>query len=189
MPPGTEFAYTNSNYLLLGLLIEKVTTTTYADALRRDLLHQPNRWRIAIQDREAPTAPISAPAPDAETLPGDPYLPTRALASAAGAAGGIAADAESVARWGYDLYGARLLPPDAVHHMTTAGSDGYGLGTEVAPLSNLPWTGIGHTGGIPGYSTALIVVPEHQTTVCVLLPHQSDAHYIARMLLMALLPE
>ena len=42
MPPGTEFAYTNSNYLLLGLLIEKVTTTTYADALRRDLLQQPN---------------------------------------------------------------------------------------------------------------------------------------------------
>ena len=189
MPPGTEFAYTNSNYLLLGLLIEKVTNTTYADALRHDLLQQPNLRRVAIQDSEAPTAPLGAPAPDITTLPTDPYLPSRALASAAGAAGGIAADAESVAQWGYELYGGRLLPPHAVHEMIKPGPEGYGLGTAVESLSNLPWTGIGHTGGIPGYSTGLIVVPEHQTAVAVLLPHHSDAHYIARMLLMVLLTE
>ncbi|MCA1708753.1 MAG: beta-lactamase family protein [Actinobacteria bacterium] len=73
--------------------------------------------------------------------------------------------------------------------MTTPGPEGHGLGTAIESLSNLPWTSIGHTGGIPGYSTALIVVPEHQTAVCVLLPHHSDAHYIARMLLMVLLTE
>lgn len=90
-----------------------------------------------------------------------------------------------MAQWGYELYGGRL--PDAVREMTKPGAEGYGLGTAVEPLSNLPWTGIGHTGGIPGYSTALIVVPERQTAVCVLIPHTSDAHYIARRLLMILL--
>jgi CubicO group peptidase (beta-lactamase class C family) len=184
--PGTGFTYTNSNYLLLGLLIEKVTNTTYAAALHRDLLHGTTVWRVAVQDNEAPTPPLGAPSKDAGALPSDPYLPTRAWASSTTAAGGIAADAASVARWGYDLYGGRLLPPYAVREMTTAGPGGYGLGTEVAPLPNLG-TDEGHIGVTAGYTSALIVVPERQTAVSVLIPHDSDAHRIASMLVTALL--
>lgn len=183
---GTGFAYTNSNYLLLGLLIEKVTHTTYAAALRRDLLRGTHMWRIAVQDSEAATPPLGAPSKDSEALPGDPYLPTRAWASSTTAAGGIAADAASVARWGYELYGGRLLPPDAVREMTTVGPGGYGLGTEIEPLPNVG-TDEGHTGIIPGYTSALIVVPERQTAVSVLIPHNSDARRIARMLVTAVL--
>jgi D-alanyl-D-alanine carboxypeptidase len=184
--PGAGFAYINSNYLLLGLLIEKITNITYAAALRRDLLQGTNGWRIAVQDREVPTPPIGAPSEESEALPGDPYLPTRAWASSTTAAGGIAADAAAVARWGYELYGGRLLPPDAVREMTTVGPGGYGLGTEIEPLPKFG-TDEGHTGLIPGYTSDLLVVPERQTAVCVLIPHNSDARAIARMLVTAVL--
>jgi hypothetical protein len=43
---------------------------------------------------------------------------------AAGAAGGMAADAPTLARWGYQLYGARLLPAETVHQMMTQESPG-----------------------------------------------------------------
>lgn len=184
--PGTGFAYTNSNYLLLGLLIEKVTNTTYAAALHRDLLRGTNVWRVAVQDNEAPTPPLGAPGKEAGALPSDPYLPTRAWASSTTAAGGIAADAASVARWGYELYGGRLLPPYAVREMTIAGPTGYGLGTEVTRLPDLG-TDEGHLGRTAGYTSALIVVPERQTAVSVLIPHVSDAGYIARRLVAAVL--
>jgi D-alanyl-D-alanine carboxypeptidase len=184
--PGTGYAYINSNFLLLGLLIERVTNMTYTAALHRDVLQATNGWRVAVQDSEVPTPPLGAPGKDAEALAGDPYLPTRAWASSTTAAGGIAADAASVARWGYELYGGRLLPPDVVREMTKAGPGSYGLGTEIEPLPKFG-TDEGHTGLIPGYSSDLLVVPERQTAVCVLIPHNSDARAIARMLVTAVL--
>jgi hypothetical protein len=70
--------------------------------------------------------------------------------------------------------------------MTTVGPSGYGLGTEVTPLPNL---GIdeGHLGRTAGYTSALIVVPERQTAVSVLIPYDSDARHIARTLVAAVL--
>ena len=62
--------------------------------------------------------------------PAGPYLPSRAIASAIGAAGGIAADASSIARWGYLLYGGYVIDSELVEQMTS-GQDGYGLGTEL----------------------------------------------------------
>ena len=55
--PGPEAQnYSNSNYLLLGMLIENVTGLDYADAVHRDVLAGGDS-RFAIQDAEAPTPP------------------------------------------------------------------------------------------------------------------------------------
>ena len=59
------------------------------------------------------------------------HLPSRSLASLAWSAGGIAGDAAAVARWGYLLYGGRVLSPELVATMHPL-DDGtaYGFGTE-----------------------------------------------------------
>ena len=101
--PGAAFAYDNTNYILLGLIIEKVTGRGLVEGLQRDLWSPAHLRRLAYQD---------------------------AHVTVLGGAGAVAGDAESVARWGYELYGSRLLPAGSVAQMTDfSDGDGYGLGT------------------------------------------------------------
>ena len=171
-PPGPPvMSYSSSNYLLLGLLIEKVTGLSYPAAVRRDLLPGLGD-RIAVQDAETPAAPVAAPyLTGTTTVPDGVFLPNRAHASVAGAAGGIAADAATVARWGYRLYGGQILDTAATVDLTTPVAPGYGLGTEILEQRWGPTGGvIGHHGGVPGYATVLLVNPERQLAIAVLVP-------------------
>jgi CubicO group peptidase (beta-lactamase class C family) len=171
-PPGPPvMSYSNSNYLLLGLLIERVTGLTYAGAVRRDLLPGLGE-RITVQDAEPPVPPVAAPnLAGTTTGPDGRFLPNRAWASVAGAAGGITADAATLARWGYRLYGGQILPAAATVDLSTPVAPGYGLGTEILEQRWAPNGGvIGHHGGLPGYATVLLVNPRRQLAIAVLVP-------------------
>ena len=130
-PAGGPFVYSNTNYTLLGQLIEKVTGTGYAAALHRDLLDGRGLAGIAVQDVDRPHPPRVLPAPG-DSGSGQ-YVANRSVASWFWAAGGIAGDAASIARWGYLLYGGRILPPElvATMHPLDDGT-GYGFGTMAA---------------------------------------------------------
>jgi D-alanyl-D-alanine carboxypeptidase len=171
-PGSPVMTYSNSNYLLLGLLIEKVTGLRFNEAVRRDLFTGIGT-RMVVQDAEPPVPPLAAPGRSPEGLPDavpdGTFLPDRALASAAGAAGGIAADAATLAGWGYRLYGGQVLPPVRTVELATEVAPAYGLGTEILEQSWGPRGGVvGHHGGINGYSTVLTVTPAEQLSVAVL---------------------
>jgi CubicO group peptidase (beta-lactamase class C family) len=94
----------------------------------------------------------------------------------AGAPDGTAVDAMAVARWGYDLYGARILPPDDIVVMTTpAGPDQiaegyrYGLGTMLFSQTLGMGDAFGHTGHAPGAQSILAVVPGRHIAVAILI--------------------
>jgi D-alanyl-D-alanine carboxypeptidase len=190
--PGAALVYADTSYLLLGLLIEKVTGMTVAQAERADLFIPAGLKRVAAQDAERPTPPLAAPARAVNAADG--YVPSRLLAHwGADSAEGIAADAATVARWGYQLYGARLLPDESVQAMTTQPSDasirpsiGYGLGTMVFLGLSTDVT-VGHSGGDPGYTTFLAVSPARHLAVALLIPQENRETYtIMRNLLEAL---
>ena len=171
-PPGPPvMSYSNSNYLLLGLLIERVTGLSYPAAVRRDLLPGLGE-RINVQDAETPAGPVAAPnLAGTTTGPDGQFLPNRSWASVAGAAGGITADAATLARWGYRLYGGQILPAAPTVDLTTPVAPGYGLGTEILEQRWAPTGGvIGHHGGLPGYATVLLVNPQRQLAIAVLVP-------------------
>ena len=188
--PGGIPVYANTNYLLLGLLIEKVTGTTVAQVERADLFTPAGLSRVAAQDAERPTPPLAAP-PGSLKLAPDGYLPSQTMAaSGEDSYAGIAADAQTVAMWGYQLYGARLLPLESVRAMMTQPSKGtiatgigYGLGTMVfTKLSTEPT--YGHGGLDPGYTTLLAVVPARHLAAAVLIPENGrDTNSIMRDLL------
>ncbi len=163
--PNVVFDYSNTNYLLLGQLVEQVT----GRVLRRCLGSWPDRsvqleTRIVVQDPKRPRMPVAR-----ADVPGrTPFLPNRALATAAGAAGGMAADAESVARWGYLLYGGLLLGPASLRAMLPTSTGGYGLGTGSTRLTYHALRAVGHQGELPGYSTALGVQRDNALSVAVL---------------------
>jgi D-alanyl-D-alanine carboxypeptidase len=182
--PG-GYQYTNTNFLFLGQLIERVTGLTYAAALRRDVLAG-NQERIALQDAEAPTPPLGGPDQSTGAHPDRHYVPNRALASSGGAIGGIATDARALARWGYTLYGGLLLPAEQIREMTTPLTPGYGLGTVILHSVARGDT-VGHDGRIFGYTAQLVVIPTRQLAVAVLIPGEQNPALFADQLADAVL--
>ncbi|WP_129337081.1 serine hydrolase domain-containing protein [Cellulomonas endophytica] len=170
---GGATDYNNLNFWVLGLLVEEVAQEPLAAVLRSDLLDAADLERVWFQTAERPVPPVAVAAgePDLPPVDGDgPYLPSRAVASAAAAAGGMAADAPSLALWGHLLYGGHVVDAALVEQMTAAEGpeDWYGLGTEVGRDEGQPV--VGHGGDI-GVSHALLRVwPASGTAVAVLVP-------------------
>ena len=179
--PGRTFSYVNANYILLGLVIEKVTGLSVAAAFTRDLWQPLGLTRVAFQDEQTLTPPLARPGADEELpngTPDQPYLPSRSIASVFGAAGGAAADAEDIARWGYALYGGRLLEPHSVAQMTDFDDgDGYGLGAMDFSSGRFGYAtleAVGHLGVLPGYRTLLAGFPASALSVAILTPSTVD---------------
>jgi D-alanyl-D-alanine carboxypeptidase len=179
--PGPPFHYSNSDYVLLGLLIEAITGQPYETAAFHGVLDGTGA-RLVLQDAQLPIPPLAAPDHTDGGTPDGHFLPNRSIASSAGASGGAAADAATLAAWGYRLYGGRVLPPDLTAELSDPVTPGYGLGTlhldsapvrpATGPAQDPQLTGlgaIGHDGGIPGYSSTLIVIPHRSMSIAVLI--------------------
>ena len=183
--PDTKFAYSNANYLLLGLLIEKLRGTSLAEALHAGLFDANGLARIAVQDSDLPSAPAAAPGPDTLNLPPTEYMPARAIASGGAASYGLAADAPTTARAVYLLYGGHLVSPDSVREMTPVfAADEYGLGTARFVVGGA--SGVGHRGMTNGYQSFAAFVPDRSMSVAVLVPYAVDPKPVADALARAL---
>jgi D-alanyl-D-alanine carboxypeptidase len=162
--PNVIFDYSNTNYLLLGQLVEQLTGHSFSEAVHTDLVVPAGLARVAVQDAERPTNPLGRASKSSS-----PYLPNRAIASGTWSAGGMAADAGSLARWGYLLYEAQILRPATVQEMLPSlGSSGYGLGTFGDHLSYHGLPLAGHFGDLPGVSSELMVQREAGLSIAVL---------------------
>ena len=168
VPPGEFFAYSNPNYLLLGLMIEKVTGRPLAEVLRHDLAAPAGLQHAAFQDGEKPQPPVAG---DADPLCGtepDAYVPCRAVASRSAASAGLAADAPTIARWGYELYGGRVIGPGLAAEMT-AGDGEYGLGTMLFTQQFGIGDAVGHTGDMPDHTSMLLVIGSKRLSIAMIL--------------------
>ena len=174
---GADWGYSNSNYVVLALLVEEVTGLRVAAAMEDELLGPAGLDKIVFQPDAAPAGPLAVGQSDfdgdgrVEPIAGGGLLPTRALATAAGGAGGMASDAPSLARWGELLYGGDILSDESMAAMTDfrpSGSVGYGLGT-IRLVYTEGHVGVGHNGSIPGFSSALVHLPDAGVTVAVLI--------------------
>lgn len=156
--PGDGWQYSNTNYLLAGMLIEKVTGHTYGEEIRRRVITP-----LGLRATSVPgdTWAIPGPHPRGYVRPGaDAELMdvTAINPSVAGASGEMISSARDLNRFLDALVGGKLLRPAQLKEMmttrATGGSDGreYGLGLERRPL---PCGGVywGHGGDIFGYET------------------------------------
>ena len=84
----------------------------------------------------------------------------------------MAADAPTIARWGYLLYGGHVIDSTLVEQMTQSqaagGDDWYGLGTERVMHDGEPL--VGHTGSIRTYHGVLRVALDTNAAIAVLVP-------------------
>ncbi len=172
---GGPGKYNGINYYVLGMVIEEVTGEPLATVLRRDLLGPAGLDRVWMQVAEQPQPPLTVAVDRTDAKVVDPasgYLPSLASASTGVGGAGMAADAPSLARWGYLLCGGRIIDGDLVATMTTQVTDtdqgGYGFGTMVGDLDGVKI--VGHGGDYIQYSSILLVWPSTRTAVTVLAP-------------------
>lgn len=154
--PGTGWDYSNTNYLLAGLLIEQVTGQPSGAEIERRIL-QPLGLRDTFVPGDLSTIPGSHPRGYAK--PGDALVDlTEFNPSIAGNSGQMISSTTDMERFLTALLDGRLLRPAELRAMMTtrpigdAGGNAYGLGLTSSPL---PCGGDywGHDGDIFGFST------------------------------------
>jgi D-alanyl-D-alanine carboxypeptidase len=188
-PPGKGWHYSNTNYLYLGLIAERVTGVPLAIALRETFfvpLGFEATWYQAVEKPRGPLAHgyrfagprLSTPPID---LSGEsPVAPFRSVVTAAGGAGSIAATSADAALWARLLFTGEVLGPA----MTAQMLDGvaftaaykpripYGLGVQAFPIGGR--LAVGHSGRLLGFRSSVRHLPAESVTIAV-LTNQSRA--------------
>lgn len=148
--PGESWAYANTNYYLLGMLVERLTGAPLADALAERFLVP-----LGLEGTRILTG-----------VEGDPLEP--AWTSIFWASGAMAATGPDLARWGDALFADGLLDAATRVEMLDVTNDhDYGLGVQRLEVGETE--GIGHTGLLNTYTTLLFHVPEQRATVALLV--------------------
>jgi D-alanyl-D-alanine carboxypeptidase len=154
-PPGTKNVYSNTNYIVLGMVIEKVTGHPYRAEIQRRILKP-----LGLRHTWLPGAFPYLTGPHAHGYlrverTGQTVDITTFNPSMAGAAGEIISTTTDLNRFFSALLGGRLLAPARLRQMEA----GYGLGLEAAQLPC--GTAYGHGGGTPGYFTVSFTSADH----------------------------
>lgn len=155
--PGTDWSYSNTGYILAGMIAEKATGVSLPELLRTKIFDP-----LGLQDTYLPTEPgLAGPHSHGYLLPGqDLPLPkdkpldvTRFSPSWAWAAGGIISDSGDIQHFYAELLGGNVLSPESLEEMKSTVDAGYGLDYGLGLLSaptpcGRAW---GHDGSFPGF--------------------------------------
>ena len=187
-PPGDGTSYySNTNYVLLGLIIEKASGMTLADAIRTRVLEP-----LGANRTFSPGAPGRSELVTAYYSEGGELIDLSAFdPSAIWAAGDLASTAKDAAKLMRGILAGDLLSPESRALMTedfrpTAGKEiEYGYGTFRAPQ----WTPapIGHSGEGPGGDAIAMRWPDDGTVIVVMTNLENGAHIDALFQIAAVL--
>jgi len=176
--PGSRFRYSNSGYVLLGYIIEKVSGMTYPDFMDKVLLQkaglkhtgynrQDSVWQNRVKGYRRPRAGMI----NAEYISMDiPY-----------AAGSLLSTTGDLYQWERELMSGKVISPASVQAMTTPNLGKYGYGLYIDTLQNRRH--ISHSGGIPGFATHIDVFPADDMQVIVLSNNSSNPSAVAEALI------
>jgi D-alanyl-D-alanine carboxypeptidase len=171
---GSGYDYSNTNYLILGEMIEGVTGRPWHAEVRDRVLDPLGMTSSYLAGVEEPTGRLIPGYFDLDNDGVTELVPSswRALETSEGAAGALVSTAPDLMRFIEAFTAGELVPPDSVRQMTSAGSfaarhSGYGLGVELLrpDLENWVW---GHGGLVPGYRAVMWHVPASRMSVIVL---------------------
>lgn len=162
--PGSKFEYSNSNFEVLGMVIEKVSGEPYGKLLRERLLDP-----LGMTDTGLDTDELVLPkrAEGYRRGGGGKLVVARSESmSIPWAAGSMYSTTGDLLKWERGLFGGKVVNEDSLKRMTTPGLGEYGLGVFVRTKNGV--REISHGGGIEGFNTSLAYVPERRLAVIVL---------------------
>ena len=166
--PGSQFRYTNTNYIALTLLIEKVTHRPLAEQITQRIIeplglshtYYPNPGEEDIRNTHPHGYHRNTPTDDWQDI-------THMDPSWASGAGAMISTPSELTTFIQATFDGTLLSPDSITEMQKTvdtdhpelGMNGYGLGIFSLPLScgGEAW---GHTGGLFGYTSQSMIGPD-----------------------------
>ncbi|AIQ68028.1 serine hydrolase domain-containing protein [Paenibacillus graminis] len=151
--PVTGWAYSNTNYTIMGLIIQKATGETYAEQIKKRIIEP-----LQLKETFLPGNSMDIPKKNARGYldTGNKLVDVTVLnPSFANSGGEMISTGEDLTTFFRALLGGKLLTPEMKKEMLTSTSDSpfgkYGLGIHQTKLPDgtIVW---GHGGGIPGFT-------------------------------------
>jgi CubicO group peptidase (beta-lactamase class C family) len=154
--PGSKFAYTNENYFLLGLLIEKLTGKTYQENLAKRITS-----KIGLKDTYAASGPVDATKNETFSyhMGRDWVQQDEIHWSLFFGAGSIISTPNDLVKFIAALFEGRVISKQSLALMM-AMKDDYGLGIGVEKFGGQTY--YGHTGGAQSFGAVLFYLPEQK---------------------------
>jgi CubicO group peptidase (beta-lactamase class C family) len=168
--PGDRWKYSNSGYVLLGVIIEKASGLTYEGFLRKNIF-DPLGLKHTFYGRVSPVIPGRVPG--YETGFDGAYLNAGYISMTQPyAAGSLLSNVDDLAAWNQALLEGRLIKRETLERAWTAyklkdgTSTGYGYGWSIG--ESFGTRIIFHDGDINGFSSAGILFPEERLIIVLL---------------------
>jgi len=178
-PAGKGWSYADTNYILVGMIFERVTRQTVYGEVQRRILRPFKRERTIPSDRRVLADVITG-----YSMPNSPFgFEGRVIVDGKfiinpqmeWTGGGFASTAEDLARWAKLLYEGKVLKSETLAQMLdgVAANEGrgsgvgntYGLAVQIRPSEF--GVSYGHGGWFPGYLSEMEYFPQHRIAVAV----------------------
>ncbi|MFE5583872.1 serine hydrolase domain-containing protein [Kitasatospora sp. NPDC056531] len=166
-PPGTRFQYSNSNYILLGKLIEKVGGQPAGDFLKDQVFTPASLGRTSF--------PVDGSMPDPHARGYTNQTPNGGIQDAtdlnpswAWTAGAVISTLADLESWAKTMAtGALLNPATQAERLKTLPTGDPGVTYGFGLFDNNGW--IGHNGSMPGFESVAVYLPDARSTLVMLL--------------------
>jgi D-alanyl-D-alanine carboxypeptidase len=178
-PAGQGFSYADTNYILVGMIFERVTGKTVYGEISRRVLNPLKLTNTLPSDRMTIPGVITG-----YSMPNSPFgvegpvIVDRKFVfnpQMEWTGGGFASTAEDLARWAKALYEGKVLKKETLDQMLTGvearegrgsgAGNKYGLAVQIR---NSDWgTSYGHGGWFPGYLSEMEYFPEHRVAIAI----------------------
>jgi D-alanyl-D-alanine carboxypeptidase len=165
--PGTSVHYSDSNYVLLELIAEKVTGEPLGDTIQSEILD-----KVGLDATSYPTTD-AMPDPFSHGYLAQPFGGPRDVTlgnpGVAGGAGAMISSIEDLHKWAVTLGTGTLLPKSLqqerlrTHPLVNTPKVKISYGMGITNLNGF----LGHDGGILGYATAMFYLPKAKATIVV----------------------
>ncbi|HEU4387780.1 MAG TPA: serine hydrolase [Blastocatellia bacterium] len=161
--PGEKFSYSNSGYIVLGYIVEKVSGKTYA-AFLQEKIFEPLKMTSTGYDETARIVSQRAAGYErkGDAVANASYLDMTIPFSA----GGLYSTVEDLFTWDQALYGYKLLSKKSLDAMFTPFLGDYAYGWTIGKQFNRNM--VGHGGGINGFSTNITRFTDDEVCIVVL---------------------
>jgi CubicO group peptidase (beta-lactamase class C family) len=168
--PGERFEYSNSGYVVLGQIIEKVSGRRYAQFLRENIFVPLGMTETAVYDETKPAIPNRASSYRATNQRYEQidYSPFNAIYGE----DNVVSTLNDFYKWDQALYTEKLVRAATLQLAFTRATlndssrSDYGFGWRVGPVLGVP--AVGHAGSWLGFRTFILRFPEKRTTIVVL---------------------
>ncbi len=189
--PGESWRYSNTGYYLLAMVVEAVDSRSYAEFLK-DEFFDPlglTRTRYGSERDIIPNRAQGYDSFSGNQLMNAPFIKM----DTAGGAGGLISTAGDLVRWQIALTEGKAVSEASYREMVESGvpvgpdNSRYGFGLALTGTDEN--RRIGHAGGIPGFNSMLVLLPEQDLDIAMIANSPLQSTFVIDLILGAISTE